>query len=86
MVTEDLAWYHYLPFSSIHKVAVVVQVLSVWQEGREQREREPPRLTYERGLLAERLEDHCNPPPRLHVGTEHAEELGRTQMWEKGAA
>lgn len=45
-----------------------------WQEGRGQRGREPPRLTYERSLLAERLEGPCSHPARLHMGTERAEE------------
>lgn len=49
-------------------------VLSEWQEGRGQREREPPRLTYERSLLAERLGGPCSHPARRHVGAEPAEE------------
>lgn len=84
---QDVAWCHSLPLSSIHKVGATVPVLSEWQEGRGQREREPPRLTYERSLLAERLEGPCSHPTRRHVGAEQAEESSAVvDVREAGAA
>lgn len=74
MATEALAWYRSLPFPSIHKVGVMVHLLLEWQEGREQREREPPRVTYERSLLAEDWKATVPHSPRLPVGIEYAKE------------